>query len=55
MKRPEVSDPKSNLILDAMEEGKISIIEAKLSIPDNEKIKVIEYIHQWERKLNSPN
>lgn len=48
MDRPVVNDPISTQILDDMEAGKISPIEAKMQIPDHEKASVIEYILCWE-------
>lgn len=48
MDRPEVNDPLTIQILDDMEAGVITPLEAKMLIPDREKIRVIEYIHCWE-------
>ena len=44
MERPAVKNPISDIILNEYESGKISSEEAKLQIPNDEKIAVIEYI-----------
>ena len=53
MKRPVPLNKLSEDILDALEAGKISPREAKLKIPDNEKISIIEYISFLEEQGNS--
>ena len=44
MERPVVKNPITDIILNEYESGKISSEEAKLRIPNDEKIAVIEYI-----------
>jgi len=53
LERPEVNHQISLAILDQLESGKITPTEAKIRIPDNEKISVIEYIHALEEKISS--
>ena len=55
MERPKVNHQISHIILDKLESGEMSPTEAKISIPNSEKISVIEYIHSWEDKKKEPN
>lgn len=51
MDRPAANDPITYKILDEMEAGRITPTDAKMLIPDNEKISTIEYILFWEDRL----